>query len=107
MNYTPEQNRLAERDNRTIGERARCMLFEGGGLSKTFWAVAKAVYLMNRSPTKEHTMTPEKAWGWRKPDLAQVCVFGSPVMSNIPKQKMKKVGCESLRLTGFDEDTKA
>lgn len=77
--YTPEQNGLAERGNRTIVERARCMLFEAD-LPKTFWAeaAATAVYLMNRSPTKGHEMTPEEAWSGRKPDLAHIRVFGSP-----------------------------
>ena len=34
--YTPEQNGLSERTNRTIIERARCLLFHAG-LDKKFW----------------------------------------------------------------------
>ncbi|XP_062704663.1 uncharacterized protein LOC134286966 [Aedes albopictus] len=108
--YTPEQNGLAERCNRTIVERARCMLFEAH-LPKTFWAeaAATAVYLINRSPTKGHQMTPEEAWSGRKPDLAHVRIFGSPAMAHIPKQKRKKWDPKAFEcvLTGFDEDTKA
>lgn len=37
--YSPQQNGLAERMNRTIFEKVRCMLFEAG-LSKGFWAEA-------------------------------------------------------------------
>jgi transposase InsO family protein len=49
--YTPEQNGLCERFNRTIVERAKCLLFEAE-LDKSFWAEAvnTAVYLKNRSP---------------------------------------------------------
>lgn len=108
--YTPEQNGLAERVNRTIVERARCMLFEAN-LPKVFWAeaTATAVYLINRSPTKGHSVTPEEVWSGRKPNLAHVRVFGSKVMAHVPKPKRKKWDAKAFEciLTGFDEDTKA
>lgn len=46
--HTPQQNGLAERYNRTIIERARCMLFDSK-LSRVFWAeaVLTAVVIMN------------------------------------------------------------
>lgn len=37
--YTPEQNGVAERNNRTVVEMARCMLFESK-LSEKFWGEA-------------------------------------------------------------------
>ena len=48
----PNQNGLAERMNRTLLERVRCMLFHAR-LSKAFWgeAVVTAAYLINRSPS--------------------------------------------------------
>ena len=48
---TPQQNGLAERMNRTILERVRCMLL-GAGLPKVFWGEATntTVYLINRVP---------------------------------------------------------
>lgn len=51
ITYTPQQNGVAERENRTIIERAKSMLF-GVELPKTYWAeaVATAVYIANRSP---------------------------------------------------------
>ena len=53
VGYTPEQNGVSERKNRTIMETTRAMLMEKG-LSKTFWAeaVSTTVYLLNRCPTK-------------------------------------------------------
>lgn len=52
MPYVPQQNGKAERLNRTILERARCVLNESG-LGKEFWSntVYYAVYVINRSPT--------------------------------------------------------
>jgi hypothetical protein len=49
---TPQQNRVVERMNGTLLERARCM-FSNAGLGKEFWtkAVSMACYLVNRSST--------------------------------------------------------
>lgn len=56
VRQTPKENGVAERMNRTLLERARCMLSHAG-LSKDFWAEAalrwglgvKSCYLVNRS----------------------------------------------------------
>uniref|UniRef100_A0ACD5YBP3 Uncharacterized protein n=1 Tax=Avena sativa TaxID=4498 RepID=A0ACD5YBP3_AVESA len=50
--YTPQQNGVAERMNRTIISRARCML-SNAGMHRRFWAEAAntACYLINRSPS--------------------------------------------------------
>ena len=52
VRHTPQQNGVAERMNRTILEKARCML-TNVGLSKEFWAetVNSTYYLVNRSPS--------------------------------------------------------
>lgn len=52
--YTPQQNGVAERMNRTIIEWARCLILNSR-LGKRFWteAVLTAIYLLNRlSPTE-------------------------------------------------------
>lgn len=51
--YTPKQNCIAERKNRTIFEMARSML-KAKHLPKPYWAeaIACAAYLLNRCPTK-------------------------------------------------------
>ena len=51
--YTPQQNGVSERKNRTIMDMARCLLFEKK-TPKKFWAEAvnTAVFLLNRLPTK-------------------------------------------------------
>lgn len=49
--HTPQQNGVAERMNRTIVEKARCLLFDAN-LSKRAWAEAcsMACYIRNRTP---------------------------------------------------------
>jgi len=51
--YTPEQNGIAERKNRTLIETARCLLGQSG-LPTSFWAKAvnTANYIRNRYITK-------------------------------------------------------
>ncbi|CAL8993586.1 unnamed protein product [Prunus brigantina] len=53
MAYSPQQNGVAERKNRTVVEMAKSMLHEKG-VPYEFWAEAinTAVYLLNRCPTK-------------------------------------------------------
>ena len=49
--YTPQQNGCAERDNRTLVEAARAMLYAHSNLPKWLWAelVNTAAYIMNRT----------------------------------------------------------
>jgi transposase InsO family protein len=90
--YTPQQNGVAERKNRTIVEMAKSML-KGKGLPNMFWAeaVATAVYLLNRSPTKAvKKRTPYEAWSGRKPEVSHFRIFGSIAYVHIPSEKIKK-----------------
>ena len=62
--YTPQQNGVVERKNKTLVEMARCMLYSKG-LHKFFWveAVSCANFILNRVPTKfvKH-VTPKEKW---------------------------------------------
>ena len=53
VEYTPQQNGVAERANRSLTEMARCMLLDAK-LPKYLWAEAinTAAYIRNRCPTK-------------------------------------------------------
>ncbi|GJU81957.1 retrovirus-related pol polyprotein from transposon TNT 1-94 [Tanacetum coccineum] len=69
--YTPEQNGIVERKNRTIVEMARCML-KAKNLEDGFWAetVATAVYLTSISHTKSvWNITPFEAWHESRPSI--------------------------------------
>lgn len=67
--YTPQQNGVAERMNRTIMEKVRCLLSESG-LEERFWAKAAAtsVYLINRIPSPANDFNiPEELWLGKAP----------------------------------------
>ncbi|KAK9739542.1 hypothetical protein QE152_g8967 [Popillia japonica] len=67
-------------------------------MSKEYWAeaMATAVYLKNRSPTKVvKNMTPEECWTGKKPSLQHLKVFGCEAMVHIPKQKRLKLSPKS------------
>jgi hypothetical protein len=85
--YTPQQNGVAERTNRTIVEKARSLLSDAG-LPKAYWAeaVSTAVYLINRTPTRVlNFKTPEEVWTGRKPDISHLKIFGCKAMVYVPK----------------------
>ncbi|PWA72457.1 Integrase, catalytic region, Zinc finger, CCHC-type, Peptidase aspartic, catalytic [Artemisia annua] len=90
--YTPEQNGVAERKNRTLIEAARTML-NGSVLSKHFWteAVKTACYTQNRSTiVKRHNKTPYEVFKGRIPDISYFHVFGCPVFIHNHKYHLGK-----------------
>lgn len=86
--YTPQQNPISERGNRTTTERARCMLIDAN-LPKKLWAeaVATAIYIENRSPEASIDFkTPHEFWYNTKPDLSHLKIFGCAAYKLTPKQ---------------------
>ena len=64
-------------------------------MPKEFWAeaVATAVYILNRCPTKTvQEMTPEEAWSGRRPSIRHLRVFGCIAYAHVPDQIRKEVG---------------
>jgi transposase InsO family protein len=91
--YTPQQNGVAERFNRTLMDMARPMLIHSG-LDTRFWssAVLQAAHLRNRVPTTAlNNMTPYQAFYGQKPSLSHVRVFGCLAYAVIPKPKRTKL----------------
>ena len=79
--YTPQQNGVVERKNRTIMGLVRSMLKEKE-LPLELWgeAVSTCVYVLNRSSTKGvKGKTPYEKWNKRKPNVSHLRVFGSVV----------------------------
>ena len=79
--YSPSQNGVAERMNRTLVELARAML-TAAQLPEFLWepAVAHVAYLRNLSYTKPRVKaTPYQIWHGRKPNVSHLCKFGTPV----------------------------
>ncbi|GKD07212.1 putative ribonuclease H-like domain-containing protein [Tanacetum coccineum] len=78
---TPQQNRVAERRNRTLTEAARTMLADSK-LPTTFWveAVSTACYVQNRVLiVKPHNKTPYELFRGIKPALSFMKPFGCHV----------------------------
>lgn len=92
--YTPEQNGICERMNRTLVEKARSMLFDSA-VDREFWgeAIQTAAYLTNRSPCSvlDSNLTPSEVWEGTKPDVSKLRVFGSPAYCHIPKERRRKL----------------
>lgn len=77
--YTPQQNGVVERRNRSLVEAARSML-NFAKLPLYFWAeaVATACFTQNRSYlNKRFNITPYEILNKRKPNLKFLHVFGS------------------------------
>ncbi|GKE53912.1 retrovirus-related pol polyprotein from transposon TNT 1-94, partial [Tanacetum coccineum] len=90
--YTPKQNGVAERKNRTLVEAARTMLL-GSVFSKQYWteAVATACYTQNRSTiVKRHLKTPYEIFRKRIPNISFLHVFGCPVYIHDHKDHLGK-----------------
>ena len=109
--YTPQQNGVAERLNRTLLESARAMIYEAN-MSKLCWgeAVLTAAYLKNRWPNASlEEMTPEEAWSGGKPDISHLRIFGSSCSVHIPDMKRTKLDAKSWEgyLVGYSETSKA
>ncbi|GJR41513.1 putative ribonuclease H-like domain-containing protein [Tanacetum coccineum] len=78
---TPQQNRVAERKNRTLIEAARTMLADSF-LPNTFWAeaVSTACYVLNRVlVTKPHNKTPYELVTGKIPIISYIRPFGCHV----------------------------
>ena len=110
--YSPAQNGVAERINRTLMESARSMMSQAG-LPESYWAeaVATAAYLRNRSPSRTlGNTTPYERWCGEKPDLRHLRVFGCMAYAYIPDTnrtgKLSKKA-EKLRFIGYSSQAKA
>ena len=108
--YTPEQNGVSDRLNRTLIESARSM-FIHAKMSLKFWAEAvnTAVYLQNWSPTSALTdKTPFESWFGKKPSVSNLKIFGSVCFVHTPDYLRKKLDRKSRKaiLVGYPLESK-
>lgn len=107
--FTQEQNGKSERENRTVVESARSMLYTKD-LPLYLWAEAvnTAVYILNRtSNSRSKDTTPFELWTNRKPTLKHVRVFGSKAYMHVPDSQRTKLEPKSkkLILVGYENES--
>ena len=108
--YTPQQNGVAERKNRSLMEMARCMV-KSQSLPHGFWleAVMCATYVLNRCPTKAlQVVTPYEAWHGRKPSVGHLRVFGCLAYALVPVQHRRKLDDKAVKciFVGYSAESK-
>ena len=83
--YTPEQNGVSERLNRSLVTAARTMLADAN-LPAVFWAEAikTACYLRNRTPIGPEEKTPEEAYSGRRPGVNHLRAWGCVAYAHVP-----------------------
>jgi len=109
--YTPQQNGVAERMNRTLIDLVRSML-HSADIDKKFWAEAlqTAVHVRNRVTSRSLPpgITPYHLWMKKTPDLAHLRIFGSDCFYTVPKHKTKKLDprCRRAVFMGYSTQSK-
>ncbi|TYK04655.1 ty1-copia retrotransposon protein [Cucumis melo var. makuwa] len=74
--YSPQQNGIAERKNRTLKEMMNAMLLSSS-LSDNMWgeAVLSAYFILNKIPHKRLDKTPYELWKGHAPNLSYLKVW--------------------------------
>nr|GEV96582.1 zinc finger, CCHC-type [Tanacetum cinerariifolium] len=108
--YSPQQNRVVERRNRTVLSTTRSMM-KSMKLPLTFWAeaVRHAIYILNRVPTRAlEDKTPYEALYNRKSNLENLRIFGCTAYAKITTPHLKKLDDKSIPLIylGVEEGSK-
>ncbi|KAJ0590430.1 putative RNA-directed DNA polymerase [Helianthus annuus] len=109
--YSPQQNGVVERRNRTMLSTTRSML-KAMNMPQNFWgeAVRHAIYVLNRVPTKALVnKTPFEALKGRKPNLEHLKVFGCTAYAKVLPLQQKKLDDRSTPMVylGIEEGSKA
>uniref|UniRef100_A0A1Y1N2J6 Integrase catalytic domain-containing protein n=1 Tax=Photinus pyralis TaxID=7054 RepID=A0A1Y1N2J6_PHOPY len=107
----PQQNGLAERQNRVLVEMARCMMLESG-VPMNFWAEAimTSVFIRNRCPSSAIDFKiPYEIWHNKKLKLETanlIKIFGCQAWAKKSKSTKFESKAETCVLIGFAENTK-
>ncbi|KAG8489761.1 hypothetical protein CXB51_017983 [Gossypium anomalum] len=91
VRHTPQQNGVAERMNRTIMEKVRCML-SNANLPKSFWAetASTACFFINQSPSVAiEKKTPQEVWSGNLANYSDLKIFRCPAYVHVDNGKLE------------------
>ncbi|GAA0155218.1 transmembrane signal receptor [Lithospermum erythrorhizon] len=94
---TPQHNGLAERMNRTIMEKVRCLLSHSN-LPRLFWgeALYATIQIINLSSTTIlEGSVPEELWSAKKIFYKHLRTFGCRAFVHVPKDDLNKLDSKS------------
>ena len=109
--YSPQQNGVVERRNRTLLEMTRSIL-KAMDVPNYLWgeAVRHATYLINRIPTRTLLLqTPYESYRGKKPCIEHIRVFGCVGHVKVDKPHLRKLDDRSRPLVhlGIEPGSKA
>ncbi|CAN1845367.1 Retrovirus-related Pol polyprotein from transposon TNT 1-94, partial [Linum perenne] len=95
--YSPQQNGIAERKNRTLKNMMNAMILSSG-LPNNLWgeAVLAANHILNRVPHKKLDKTPYELWKGYAPNLEYLRVWGCLAKVGILAHKRSVVGSKTF-----------
>lgn len=108
--YTPHQNGVAERKNRTLLDKARCIAF-ASMTPPHLWteAVAATNYVVNRTSTRANGgITPYQRFTGHLPQVDHLRIFGckSYVLNTTPKLKKLASRAHECIFVGYDVNSR-
>jgi len=109
--YTPEQNGINERRNRSIVE-VTCAMPHDQKLPMFLWGEGTnvTIYVQNRVPHQElDNKTPKQVFTCVKPDVSHLHIFSYPIYFHVLKDKRNKLEAMGRKGTfvGYCENYKA
>jgi transposase InsO family protein len=108
--YTPQQNGLAERKNRTLVDMVNCMILSAK-LHFNLWgeALLTACHVYNKVSSIKMQVSPYELWNDRKPNLDYLRVWGCLAFYRVPDPKRNKLGPRAIKsvFVGYAENSKA
>jgi hypothetical protein len=109
--YNPQQNGVAERNNRTIMEATKTTIHDQDLLMHLWVEAARTtVYVQNRlSHSALGFKTPEEMFSGYKPKVSNLKIFGCPVFVHILKERRTKLDPSGNKgiFVGYYEVSKA
>ncbi|GJX15687.1 retrotransposon protein, putative, ty1-copia subclass [Tanacetum coccineum] len=104
--YTPQNNVVSERKNRTFLEMARSMM-NSTTLPKSFWgyALESAARILNMVPTKKVDKTPYEIWNGKAPNLSYLKVWGCEALVKQDTLDKLEAGSVKCIFVGYPKET--